>query len=385
MPRPGPRPYECVKRDWHSETHQLIRGSMVQQILRLAIQTHSSATKKNKEWRDKILIVIVKAEEIMYSKANSENEYMNPETLWDRVNDAIDTIIRRDESTETGELLPPCVEAALNLGCYPVRYSRSQQHCNPRTYLTPRAPEHVSLAPRIFDEGSEESCPWLPPVQSVRVATDVNSNISVSQTYHCWSHFLSENCPYDCDQSTRIETKTSPIGQVYPLYHGIHHQNTQPLTGSPVCENIMSDTILVGSPIGTSLAELGVNGSSQNLFSSSDIGGKGDGLQDMKRTNEKSFLAECDLSLRLGLFSDPRVQVEKDSIFETGDVGQSSPCDGGKVNEVPLHFVNSVMQIRFTKSPVDRDGKRHLCVVRNGCNLQQGDRYRCRVYETDGN
>ncbi|MBA0728627.1 hypothetical protein Golax_001514 [Gossypium laxum] len=96
----------------------------------------------------------------------------------------------------------------------------------------------------------------------------------------------------------------------------------------------MSDAILVGSPIGTSLAELGVNGSSQNLFSSSDIGGKGDGLQDMKRTNEKSFLAECDLSLRLGLFSDPRVQVEKDSIFETGDVGQSSPCDGGKVNEL---------------------------------------------------
>ncbi|XP_040965370.1 uncharacterized protein [Gossypium hirsutum] len=217
MPRPGTRPYECVKRTWHSETHQLIRGSMVQQILRLAIQTHSSATKKNKEWRDKILIVIVKAEEMMYSKANSENEYMNPETLWDRVNDAIDTIIRRDESTETGELLPPFVEAALNLGCSPVRYSRSQQHCNPRTYLTPRAPQHVSLAPRIFDE---------------------------------------------------------------------------------------------------------------------DIGGKGDGLQDMKRTNEKSFLAECDLSLRSGLFSDPRVQVEKDSIFETGDVGQSSPCDGGKVNEV---------------------------------------------------
>ncbi|MBA0874867.1 hypothetical protein Goshw_023235, partial [Gossypium schwendimanii] len=109
MPRPGPRPYECGKRAWHSETHQLIRGSMVFDF-RLAIQTHSSATKKNKEWRDKILIVIVKAEEIMCSKANSENEYMNPETLWDRVNDAIDTIICRDESTETGELLPPCVE-----------------------------------------------------------------------------------------------------------------------------------------------------------------------------------------------------------------------------------------------------------------------------------
>lgn len=35
---------------------------------------------------------------------------MDPETLWDRVNDAIDTIIRRDETTEIGQLLPPCVE-----------------------------------------------------------------------------------------------------------------------------------------------------------------------------------------------------------------------------------------------------------------------------------
>lgn len=159
-----------------------------------------------------------------------------------------------------------------------MRYSRSQQHCNPRTYLTPRAPEHVSLAPRIFDEGSEESCPWLPPVQSVRIATDVNSNISVSQTNHHCSHFHSENCPYDCDQSTRIKTKTFSIGQVYPLYYGIHHRNTEPLIGSPVRESIMSDTIFVGRPIGTSPAELGVTGSSQNLFSSSGIGGKRDGL-----------------------------------------------------------------------------------------------------------
>lgn len=35
---------------------------------------------------------------------------MDPETLWDRLNDAIDTIIRRDETAETGQFLPPCVE-----------------------------------------------------------------------------------------------------------------------------------------------------------------------------------------------------------------------------------------------------------------------------------
>lgn len=49
--------------------------------------------------------------------------------MWNRVNDAIDTIIRRDESTETGPLLPPCVEGiafasltlvikAMHFDCY---------------------------------------------------------------------------------------------------------------------------------------------------------------------------------------------------------------------------------------------------------------------------
>ena len=35
---------------------------------------------------------------------------MNLETVWERLNDAVNTIIRRDEHSETGELLPPCVE-----------------------------------------------------------------------------------------------------------------------------------------------------------------------------------------------------------------------------------------------------------------------------------
>ncbi|XWS72948.1 hypothetical protein CRYUN_Cryun02cG0083300 [Craigia yunnanensis] len=351
MPRPGPRLYECVRRAWHSERHQPMRGSIIQQILRLAIETHSTVTKKNKEWQDKILTVIVKAEEIMYSKANSESEYMNPETLWDRVNDAINTIIRRDESSETGELLPPCVEAALNLGCYPVRASRSQRHCIPRTYLTPRAPEPDSAAPRILDKGSEERCPQLSPVQYggqfARIATNVNSNILVSQTNRYSYPFLSENCPSGHDQLMRIKTNTPlNLGQVYPLYYGIHYQNAESQMGSLVRENIASDNIIVGRPIGTSIAEPAEMGSLQNLFSFSDVGvgDKGIGQQDIRHTHEKSFGTECDLSLRLGLFSDPCMQVEKNSIFETEDVGPSSSQDGGRVNEV---FQQKSKEFRF--------------------------------------
>ncbi|XP_011081560.1 uncharacterized protein LOC105164576 isoform X2 [Sesamum indicum] len=110
MPRPGPRPYECVRRAWHSDRHHPVRGSLIQEIFRIVNEVHCSATRKNREWQEKLPIVVLRAEEIMYSKANSEAEYSDLKTLWDRVNDAINTIIRRDESSETGELLQPCIE-----------------------------------------------------------------------------------------------------------------------------------------------------------------------------------------------------------------------------------------------------------------------------------
>lgn len=35
---------------------------------------------------------------------------MDLKTLPDRASDAINTIIRRDEASESGDLLPPCIE-----------------------------------------------------------------------------------------------------------------------------------------------------------------------------------------------------------------------------------------------------------------------------------
>lgn len=46
MPRPGPRPYECVRRAWHSDRHQPMRGSIIQQIFRVVRERHSVVTKK---------------------------------------------------------------------------------------------------------------------------------------------------------------------------------------------------------------------------------------------------------------------------------------------------------------------------------------------------
>ena len=103
MPRPSPRPYECVRKAWHSDRHQPIRGSLIQEILRsnptsqnihigrlsmytsnlicvvclftVVNEVHSSTTKKNKEWQEKLPVAVLKAEEIIYSKANSEVEF----------------------------------------------------------------------------------------------------------------------------------------------------------------------------------------------------------------------------------------------------------------------------------------------------------------------
>ncbi|KAL0687114.1 hypothetical protein Bca4012_086791 [Brassica carinata] len=138
MPRPGPRPrpYECIRRVWHSDRHQPIRGLLIQEIFRIVCEIHSQSTKKNTEWQEKLPVVVLRAEEIMYSKANSEAEYMDMNTLLDRTNEAINTIIRLDETTEKGEFLQPCIEAALHLGCTPRRASRSQRNINPRCYLS---------------------------------------------------------------------------------------------------------------------------------------------------------------------------------------------------------------------------------------------------------
>ncbi|XP_065043961.1 uncharacterized protein LOC135676563 [Musa acuminata AAA Group] len=151
MPRPGPRPYECVRRAWHSDRHQTIRGSIFQEIFRVANDVHSPATRKNKEFQEKLPFVVLKAEEIMYSKANSEAEYVDSKTLQDRVNDAIDTIIRKEDALESGDLLQPCIEAALNLGCVPRRVSKSQHRSNPGCYLSPIAHDVRATSVKISD------------------------------------------------------------------------------------------------------------------------------------------------------------------------------------------------------------------------------------------
>ncbi|KAI3717654.1 hypothetical protein L1987_69410 [Smallanthus sonchifolius] len=110
---------------------------------------------------------------------------MDLETLWDRANDAINTIIRLDETTETGTFLHPCIEgtftldqflflhvvlcyvmflfvdlmsvAALNLGCTPRRTSRRERNNTLTCYLNIKS---KSTSPNLnnLHQGAMKPC-----------------------------------------------------------------------------------------------------------------------------------------------------------------------------------------------------------------------------------
>ncbi|XP_042050881.1 uncharacterized protein LOC121796183 isoform X2 [Salvia splendens] len=314
MPRPGPRPYECVRRAWHSERHQPMRGLVIQQIFRLVHDNHSAATKKNREWQEKLPLVVLKAEEIMYSKANSEAEYSNVETLWDRVNDVVDTIIRKDESTETGELLPPCVEAALNLGCVKVRASRSERHNNPRTYLRSSYQEcNKSMSPRFLNDNVNERNPDLmhaakmpqQHVDSSRLVWESNNRItpnsSNQQQHMAYSfekklHCIGNRNALEVERSNAWLSRSS----VYPLYYGMDFKPEVCQLGFQVAQK--SDSVIIGVPVFSSPAEPASEvGCLQNLFPYGEdkFFGKRTCEVASKDTKGKGPQAGFDLSLRL--------------------------------------------------------------------------------------
>ncbi|KZV18875.1 hypothetical protein F511_31714 [Dorcoceras hygrometricum] len=317
MPRPGPRPYECVKRAWHSDRHQPLRGLIIQQIFRLVHENHCGGTKKNREWLEKLPVVVLKSEEIMYSKANSEAEYSNLETLWDRVNEAIDTIIRKEESKETGGLLPPCVEAALNLGCVPVRASRSQRNKNPRSYLGARNQEPFDLSPNVSNtHATEHHSVQIPPrtaeLSMFNKLPNVDSPRLVSESNKCLTVDTNKGVASSCERlpcignnwCTELGSNNSlNIGSVYPL----HYTNFETQQASQLCfqEPRKSDAIIFGVPIFPSVAKPAEIGTLQNLFPyAADSGLTHRSLQsDPKNSKGKEPQTACDLSLRLGRFS----------------------------------------------------------------------------------
>ncbi|KFK29838.1 hypothetical protein AALP_AA7G185400 [Arabis alpina] len=258
MPRPGPgpRPYDCIRRAWHSDIHQPMRGLLIQEIFRIVCEIHSQSTKKNTEWQEKLPVVVLRAEEIMYSKANSEAEYMDMNTLLDRTNDAINTIIRLDETTETGEFIQPCIEAALHLGCTPRRASRSQRNINPRCYLN----QDSSKLDNILS----------PQYQAFMKQNDFPPKILPARTFH--NDVLRSPQENHVDKSP-VSTKYS----TYPLCYSFQ------VPSSPFSNNVTASCKSKNRPASV-----------------------------MDATNGITF-GGCDLSLRLGPLGDIRSPTQKRS------------------------------------------------------------------------
>ncbi|XP_021769353.1 uncharacterized protein LOC110733594 isoform X2 [Chenopodium quinoa] len=282
MPRPGPRPYECVRRAWHSERHQPIRGSLIQEIFRIANEIHSPSTKKKKEWQEKLPIVVLKAEEIIYSKANSEAEYMDPKTLWDRANDAINTIIRREECSEdTGEFLQPCIE-----GCFPRRASRSQRNNHPRGYLT-RNPDLSN----VIEGNPKPSSSFVPHYSNFRGKEPQNLVLPVKSCLNSEPFLSSQNClPGQGSFSSQSYA-------VYPLYYGSCSRPIEPqlkLGDHSTLRSVSNDRPEIDMSRNFSLCS---EDSTMNWSRQPNIS--------INPPNN-----ECDLSLRLGF---PSMQGEKDA------------------------------------------------------------------------
>ncbi|KAL6006265.1 hypothetical protein ACLOJK_040311 [Asimina triloba] len=260
-------------------------------LFRVVNEIHSAATKKNKEWQEKLPIVVFKAEEIMYSKANSEAEYVDLKTLWERLNDAINIIVRRDESTESGDFLQPCIEAALELGCPRSKASRSQRHNNPRSYLSLNTQEatETTLSSKIpKNKMVYEGPACLRPPQSrnpgpstsqftgnclsqgttpvavnpARIGAESGSSVFQDKPILCQQlnslpvscsevPRLSEKCtfPQHGKQSFPVEAHPSMnSGHMYPLYYFNNQQATKPGFSLPCAQDWNRNASTVGMP-----------------------------------------------------------------------------------------------------------------------------------------
>ncbi|XP_039037043.1 uncharacterized protein LOC120174157 [Hibiscus syriacus] len=216
----------------------------------------------------------------MYSKADSEAEYMDLKTLWDRTNDAINTIIKREESTETGELLPPCIEAALNLDCTPRRTLRSQRNCNLRCYLYPGPQEAEGIARGNVTENSHCTASYSgiaePTTMNVTHLGFASENGSLASNNPCLPNLYS----------------------VFPLFNGNHLRFEVPWHDFGVFPKSISNAV---EPAKTSYIH-------NVLFSDADSSNAS--------KNPHGF--SCDLSLRLGPISTPCSSVGNDQAWETG-------------------------------------------------------------------
>jgi len=127
--------------------------------------------------------------------------------------------------------------AALNLGCKPVRTSRSDRHNNPRTYLTSRNQQHpCSVSPETV--AASNVLTFLPVSDYGHHQTGLN-NYSLLNNFAAVHHH----------QPLAVQSNPSlNLGSVYPLCYGFQAQEPR-LRINNLGNNTYCDTIFVGRPV----------------------------------------------------------------------------------------------------------------------------------------
>lgn len=226
--------------------------------------------------------------------------------------------------------------AALNLGCVPVRASRSQRHNTPRTYLRPSYQEGNSISPRFMNDNASDR-----NVDLVHTQTTSGSMLKAPQNVDF------SRLGWDCNK--RITPKIQCVGSkngvevernaslnaVYPLYYGA---SFKPEAHSlSFHEAQKPDSVIIGVPVFSSPAETAAEGGClQNLFPYEKDNPFGTRASEVaaKDNKGKGTQAGFDLSLRLGLFSDSSPSREQGSGYVTDSLGRRvTPSEGMPVEK----------------------------------------------------
>lgn len=206
--------------------------------------------------------------------------------------------------------------AALNLGCIAVRASRSQRHSNIRTYLGPKIQEPVSASTNepsyhhdYHHHQAQKSS--TKPSHTVQTAIPVdvlddnsNKHVAAPRGYP----FLHESMlMHQKTLATRVGTSPSlgpapsPInlGSVYPLYYVGNNNQTQQMDMS---FRVPETPVIIGMPIGI-------------------------------KPPEEATERVCDLSLRLGISSEPSARIDAGSSRAYSGRNQEELCLFSKVKK----------------------------------------------------
>ena len=233
----------------------------------------------------------------------------------------------------------PCAEsAALNLGCKPVRTSRSDRHNNPRTYLAPRNQQPPpSVPPKPVGDN---------PLNYAKVTTSAVSAIPVSDSNQhaqqnaklmgSCSYPFSDSFPSGHHQPLTMETKPSlNFGSVYSLYYG--YEGKEPQLRTTAIDNTCSDTIFVGRPVITPVPEPSGIGLLENFpYGRFPHFANRVAKENAVGTLEEMPDRECDLSLRLGQRLHPCSSSKSSSAYEIEDAGLGASQEGGKFSHLSL-------------------------------------------------